>query len=238
MKIVQKRASHVISILCLSLVLAGSAAASENMEYFLERLDEELARLESGGDFYFYASGEDRYADVNEKEGVITHSEHGVVVANGKKNHSWAYFFPIPEGENNYANWSSRLEVMSIEGEAWAGLAMQNNAVGLSFSVNSFGRGALKVILVNKSAHVVDEFFINPQSHWATGTPLNLGLDYDVITGELTALIDDVPVRTVKLPYYGIPAIASLKGFAMETTNYAAAGGSVTYGTFMARGSR
>ncbi|MDR3322355.1 MAG: hypothetical protein LBS93_07895 [Synergistaceae bacterium] len=223
-----------------ALALPGAAPAyyDKSDPYIAERFDDLLQRRELYGDgiFRLYEIG-DLYSDVDGKYGLIKHTEAGITVEKFMPDHSWTYFFQIPEGENHYTKWSARLEVLSIEGAIWSGVAMQNDKTGVSFAVNGSGRGALRVFMTDVNSRNVDEFFIDPENRWTTRTPFVLGIDYDVATGTLTASMDDNPVKTVKLPYYGIPAIASITGFSMETVSLSM-GGSVTYGEFTARGSR
>lgn len=186
-------------------------------------------------DWSLYEFGDTSYEDVDNENGTITHTYDGLIVDNKKKNHSWGYYFEIPERSRHYLHWDARLDVLEIEGGASAGITIEGLGRGATFKVNRFGMAKLAFIVTNKSSDVVDWFFLPKEIRSVTKGEFTLGLEYDVRTSLLVAKIDDKPVKTVALPYFGIPPFASVVGFSIQTTNQAHTSiGRVTYGDFSA----
>lgn len=177
----------------------------------------------------------DSYYDIANENGTIVHAD-GITVDNVKKNHSWGYYFELPPQGRHYLNWQARLEVLAIDGPTWAGITMENEAIGLNFAVNRAGKAAFSVVHSNVAADTVERFTL-PRDLAVAETPVVLGMDYDVRTATLRLSIDERTVRTIRLPYYGAPAIACVTGLSMQTGNDArTAAGSVTYGDFTLSG--
>ena len=176
---------------------------------------------------WIWPADDDRYEDIDNKNGTITYTDEGLLIDNIKKNHSWTYSFDVPKTEKNRLRWHARLEVRDVTGATVPGILLENKAIGISFRVHKgLSSGELAVIHTDVTADSIETFDV-PKFEY----PCTLGLDYDIKTGELKASIDDVVVKTVTLPYYPMPAIATITSVSIETsTPEGTAAGTALYG--------
>lgn len=181
---------------------------------------------------WIWPANDDRYENIDNKNGTITYTEDGLLIDNIKKNHSWTYSFDVPRAERNRLNWHVRLEVRKVTGVTTPGVILENNAVGVSFRVHQgLSQGELTVIHTDVVANTIATFDV-PKFEY----PCTLGLDYDVKTGLLQASIDDTIVKEVALPYYGMPAIATITSICIETsTPEGSAAGDALFGDLVLR---
>lgn len=191
------------------------------------------------GKLELYSAGYDLYSDVDNESGTITHLFDSLLVDNVKKNHSWGYYFEIPVYSRHYLHWDARLHVLDIEGQSSAGLTMEGLGTGINFSVNRLGTAELSFVKANDSAAAIDTFSLPKELKDSVKEGnFTLGIEYDIRMCVFVAKINDIPVKKIELPYFGIPEFSSVVGFSMQTSNPEHTSiGKVTYGDLSAAGS-
>ena len=164
---------------------------------------------------WIWPGNDDRYDDIKNKNGTISYTDEGLLIDNIKKNHSWTYSFDVPKTERNRLSWHARLEVLNVTGTTTPGVILENKAIGISFRVHQrLSHGELAVIHTDVTADSIETFDV-PKFEY----PCTIGLDYDIRTGQLQASINDVVVKEITLPYYPMPAIATITSVSIETSN-------------------
>ncbi len=181
---------------------------------------------------WIWPANDDRYENIDNENGTITYTEDGLLIDNIKKNHSWTYSFDVPRVERNRLDWHVRLEVRNATGVTVPGVILENNAIGVSFRVHQgLSQGELTTIHTDVVADTIATFDV-PKFEY----PCALGLDYDAKTGLLQASINDTIVKEITLPYYGMPAIATVTSICVETsTPEGSAAGSALFGDLVLR---
>ena len=212
----------ILIVLALFLLNAGSANASDFGLFRKGFLPEDSYTL--------VWTADDRTGDIvnDPKEGIATYNEKGLWISNARKNHSWMYGFEIPKKNIARTLTETALEVRDITGFAQPGIIVGNKAVFYSFRID--GRksmGSFSVAHSNNNAILITKFDIPKVTY-----PCFIGLRHNAKTKELEAFVNNVPVKKITLPYYGMPDIASVNKICIETLNpfrHTSAGG-VLYG--------
>lgn len=169
-------------------------------------------------DWTLYKIGESADATVNEN-GTVTYTEDGLLVDGKKKHHSWTYYYTLDKSYRHYLNWRASLDVLELRGAVYAGVVMGNENIQLSFRVNRFGSAELALVHSNRSAPVVERFFLPKELRGNVGGAFTMDLAYDIPSGRMTAYLDGIAVKDVTLPYNGIPAITSIYRVCIESLN-------------------
>ncbi len=227
---------RALCALCLVIALCAPAAAVDwppnigDMVYSATEKNyyrEDVKTLHAVGDAY------DNVANAN---GTIVHDDEGILMDNVKYNHSWSYYFELPEEARQYTRWRVELDVLRIEGGNWAGVMIENYNIGYALRVNRFGKGQLVLLRTDVTTNVIDEFFLPKEMRPIGDRSVTLCLEYDVNTSELVARVDNTVVHRKTLPADGMPAISAPVGFSMEGTNpWRSTIGTVRFGDMIVR---
>lgn len=179
------------------------------------------------------------YDDVSNRSGTITHTPEGTTIDGKLLNNSWTYFFEIPPESRHCLSWAAELEVVRIEGCEWAGVTIESSDTAVSFRVDRRGESQIAYIRNGRTADVIEQMSLPPSAAAKVKGPFTLGIAYDIRTSELVCAIDGDVVKSIRLPYCGIPPTVSVVGFSMESvTDPQTTRGSVTFGVLTSIGER
>lgn len=218
-----------VLVICVAVLLTLTETSTALAEYIEYDMIEVLSER-----------GEMRLEDVDEPTGTIIHTPIGTVMKSNRKNHAWQYFFELDRSRRHELHWSADLEVMAIEGLHWVGVTLDMENAAVAFRVNRRGRGQLAMIRNGIEAAVVDEFRLPRDAARRVLVSFLMSIEYDVRTRELICRVDGEPVRVLHLPYYGIPAFATVVGSSMEVATEAkvARPNVTTFGSLILRGGK
>ncbi len=170
------------------------------------------------------------YNDIHLDHSDALYSDDGMLVVRKKRNHSWGITYSVPPRGRNNLHWRAQAEIKRIEGGVSGGIGLSNGAIGYVFDIDRYG---------NASLRLVDPKFVNQIETFTlrdVAFPLFMILDYDVKNARLTGAIQETgreerKVFSVLMPYYGMPAIATIDHVALRTTTRALTrSGSVLFG--------
>lgn len=179
------------------------------------------------------------YDDISNESGTITHTPAGTTIDGKLLNNSWTYFFEIPPESRHCLSWAAELEVIRIVGCEWAGLTIESYNTGVSFRVDRRGELQIAYIKNGRSSEIIDQNSLPPKIAKKMMGSFTLGIAYDIRTSELVCAIDGDIVKSIRLPYYGIPPTVSVVGFSMESvTDPQTTLGRVTFGDLTSIGER
>ena len=138
-------------------------------------------------------------------------SDEGVRITVKPANFLWGHFFDVPDSTRYLNFWDISVYVNDSNG-AFFGIGIGHEKAGINFYVNSSGKYRIGSWGSNNTTRL-KEGTSPPLSF-----PIKVGLKYDISKSEVIALVNDVPLVTVRpQDFSNMPQLTTIKIVELET---------------------